>query len=156
MDIANFLYLSASQRSAFVYRIMPVKRVFELFESRQNVLVKPKNWEDPFENFILKCPVMFSDGTLAPIPLRDQTYGQCWTFQKASDAMWRIYSPKSDAVRLRSTVDKLFASLWGRFGKRSSSEAFVGRVRYLPRLGKNLNNSRNGHHGWWRINRRRS
>jgi hypothetical protein len=132
MNNANFLYLPASLRDKFIYRIVSVDRVFEQFESRRNVLVKPHKWEDPFENFILNCKVQLPDGRYAAIGFRDEFYGQCWTLQSASDAMWRIYSPARNAVRLRSTVRKLAGSLWTRCGKWAPHEVFIGKVRYLP------------------------
>lgn len=86
----------------------------------------------PFENFILKCPIQLPDGKHVAIGSRDQFYGQCWTLQSASDAMWRIYSPNSNAVRLRTTIRKLASSLWEHCGELAPNEAFIGRVRYLP------------------------
>jgi len=132
MDKANYLYLSKSVWDTFVYRIIPINRLFELFATRQNVLVKPEKWEDPFENFILHARVQLPDGASATIGFRDHFYGQCWTLQSASDAMWRIYSPKSEAVRIRSTVRKLAESLWRCCGEWASHEAFIGKVQYLP------------------------
>ena len=72
------------------------------------------------------------DGRYAAIGFHDQFYGQCWTLQSASDAIWRIYSPARNAVRLRSTVRKLAGSLWDHCGKWAPHEVFVGKVRYLP------------------------
>lgn len=46
MDSDNYIDLASAHRSKFVYRIISVKRLFELFEKKQNVLVKPKKWED--------------------------------------------------------------------------------------------------------------
>lgn len=80
------------------------------------MLVRPSKWEDPFENFILRA---------------DSVYGQCWTLQRSSDAMWRIYSPKVDAVRIRSTARRLLESLNQIRGSSGHREAFIGRVRYL-------------------------
>lgn len=79
-------------------------------------MVKPNKWQDPFENFILRA---------------DRVYGQCWTLQTASDAMWRIYSPNAEAVRIRSTVRRLLESLNSDRGSTANTEAFIGRVRYL-------------------------
>jgi hypothetical protein len=87
--------------------------------------VKPHKWEDPFENFILNWGASRAQkGKVA----RPTVYGQCWTLGKASDAMWRIYSPTSNAVRVRSTVSKIVESL-ARVSK-PTQEAFVGRVKY--------------------------
>jgi len=132
MDDKNYIDISLTLRSSFVYRIIPVHRLFELFEKKQNVLVKPKTWEDPFENFILQSKVKLSTGQLATLEVRDQIYGQCWTLHSASDAMWRIYSPNGNAVRIRSTIQALAESLGRACGSLSYIEAFIGRVKYLP------------------------
>src|SRR5205085_12257493 len=98
MDSDNYFDLAVSARDRYTYRIIPTERLFELFANKKNVLVKTKKWDDPFENFILQARLMLPTGEHATIGFRNQFYGQCWTFHKASDAMWRIYSPKADAV----------------------------------------------------------
>jgi hypothetical protein len=45
--------------------------------------------------------------------------------------MWRIYSPESEAVRIRSTVRKLAESLWRCRGEWARREVFIGKVQYL-------------------------
>jgi hypothetical protein len=45
--------------------------------------------------------------------------------------MWRIYSPASNAVRIRSSIRRLVESLNGWRGPWAIQEAFIGRVRYL-------------------------
>jgi hypothetical protein len=112
----NYINISASERDSFIYRIVSLRRLFDLFAGEANVLVKPSKWQDPFENFILRA---------------DRVYGQCWTLQKASDAMWRIYSPNAEAVRIRSTVRRLLESLNADRGSTANTQAFIGRVRYL-------------------------
>jgi hypothetical protein len=116
MNTNNYLNIPTAARDTSVYRIICIPRLFEFFEKRLNVLVKPQKWEDPFENFVSHS---------------QQVYGQCWTFQSASDAMWRIYSRNSDAVRIRSTVRKLADSLSRTRGKEAHVEAFIGQVQYL-------------------------
>ncbi len=119
-------------RSRHIYRIVSVERLFELFENRQNALIKPKKWDDPFENFILRARIRLQTGQLAQFPFHDQFYGQCWTFQSASDAMWRIYSRDRNAVRIRSTIRAVAESLSKALGDHSQIQAFIGKVRYLP------------------------
>ncbi|HLQ25723.1 MAG TPA: DUF2971 domain-containing protein [Acidiferrobacterales bacterium] len=146
MDDNNYIDISPTLRAGFVYRIISVDQLFELFEKKQNVLVKPKKWEDPFENFILRSKVKLSTGDVATLGVRDQFFGQCWTLHSASDAMWRIYSPNANAVRIRSTVRKLADSLIHACGALSYVEAFIGKVKYLPnkRLIEYANNAFNG------------
>lgn len=124
----NYLNMSTAARDRRVYRIASVKRLLELFREGQNVLVKPKRWEDPFENFILRSDVRLPRGDIKTLHLHESFYGQCWTLQSYSDAMWRIYSPKADGVRIRSTIRWLAQSL----NRVPDGEAFIGEVRYLP------------------------
>ena len=128
----NYVDVSASQRDDFVYRIIKTPHLFDLLATSENVLVKPKLWEDPFENFILKSHFI-RRGEPFGILHRDHFYGQCWTLQKASDAMWRIYSPDSDAVRVRSTFRGLAESLSDWRGHWAAEEVFIGRIRYLKK-----------------------
>jgi hypothetical protein len=132
MNDQNYLNISQSSRGSFIYRIISVPHLFALFEKKQNILVKPKKWEDPFENFILGSKVRLQTGEVATLAFRDQIYGQCWTLHSASDAMWRIYSPNANAVRLRTTIRKLAESLSRTCGEWDHVEAFIGKVEYLP------------------------
>jgi hypothetical protein len=111
--MSSYLNLSPQDLDMHVYRVIPLTRLYELFETRMNVLVSPKKWEDPFEKIVLRG-----------------LFGQCWTRHKASDAMWRIYSPKSEGVRLRTTVRALLSGLSKSLPH--PARAFIGGVRYLP------------------------
>lgn len=135
----NFLNFKESDLDKYIYRIVPLSRLYELFEKTENVLVKPSMWEDPFENFILKSKVRFKNGRTYRFSHQSGLYGQCWTLNKASDAMWRIYSSDKRSVRIRTTVRKLFNSLYdsqaedsqGGIGLRHE-KCFIGKVKYLP------------------------
>ncbi len=132
MDENGYIDIATSRRNQFIYRIIPVKRLYEMFDNKKNVLVKPKKWEDPFENFILQSKVKLPSGELATFGFQDHFFGQCWTLHTASDAMWRIYSPKGNAVRIRTTVNALASSLANTCGGWAHIEAFIGKVKYLP------------------------
>lgn len=124
------LNLSGMSMDTFVYRILPKNRLFELFDDRENVLVRPSKWEDPFENFVLRSPVQLASGEMGKFSFHDDFYGQCWTLHRASDAMWRIYSPCKDAVRVRTTFDKLASSLSASLGSWAHVQSFIGKVEY--------------------------
>jgi hypothetical protein len=127
---ANYLHIPARQYGRRVYRVVKKERFLSLLATRKNVLVKPELWDDPFENFILKSHFV-QNGELVTINHRDHYYGQCWTLQQASDAMWRIYSPDSTGIRIRSTIRKLAESLADWRGEWAAQEVYVGKVRYL-------------------------
>lgn len=127
----NDLGISSANRNRYIYRIISVQRLEELFTKRQNVLVRPSLWEDPFENFILNSPVQMANGTTGTFGFNNDFFGQCWTLKSTSDAMWRIYSPKKNAVRVRTTIKKLAESLSAGLGNWAHQQAFIGRVAYL-------------------------
>jgi len=116
----KFIDIPVAVRQTPVYRIVSIERLYELFENRENVLVSPSRWEDPFENFILKGQRVSRRGW----------FGQCWTRQRASDAMWRIYSSDSRGIRLRSTPERLLTSLGHSITR---GRAFIGTVQYLAK-----------------------
>ena len=129
----NYIGLSDVELDQYLYRIISVDRLVELFTNRQNVLVRPSQWDDPFENFVLKSQAKLSSGDVVTFDFNNDFYGQCWTTQKASDAMWRIYSPKSNGVRIRTTVRRLGDGLGKACGDWAHIQSFIGRVRYLKK-----------------------
>jgi hypothetical protein len=123
--------LNTNNNDRYVYRITTIERLKELFASKSNTLVKPRLWDDPFENFILGSKVRLKSGAIVEYNFHERMYGQCWTFHNASDAMWRIYSPQKNGVRLRSTIAALTQGLARAHPQLTDAKCCVGRVRYL-------------------------
>ena len=117
-----------------IYRIFSLHRFMDLLASRMNGLVNPSKWEDPFENFFLLSEIVAPRGErgerISMSKLAEDWYGQCWTFNADTDAMWRIYSRDKDGVRLRTTVRKLFHSFYDSADQLASLKFFCGRVSY--------------------------
>lgn len=119
------------QESTKIYRIFPRDRFLQLFKENLNALVLPSKWQDPFENMFLKAEVVTATGERGGFGFHNDVYGQCWTLETASDAMWQIYSRENDAVRVRTTVGKLLGSLRAIHGIWAAETCFIGRVKYL-------------------------
>lgn len=126
----NFLGIRKYETESEVFRVIPVFRLLEHFKTKQNVLVRPKLWDDPFENYILRATATLPSGETARFGFRDELYGQCWTLQRESDAMWRIYSADKSSVRIRSRINLLFQSLYSEINHFPELSVFVGRVKY--------------------------
>ena len=126
-----FINLKEADLNREIYRIISLSRLEELFKTGRNVLVKPHKWEDPFENFILRSKIRLPTGEIVEYNFHNWLYGQCWSFHKASDAMWRIYSPKSDGVRIRTTVRKLAESFFESQKPMHEFKCAIGKVLYL-------------------------
>lgn len=129
-DFKNYLNLEKTSKDAFIYRIFPLGRFYELFKEENNVLVSPKLWEDPYENFFLKSHIALPTGEYYGFDFKDRYFGQCWTQRTYSDALWRIYSPDSNSVRVRTTIRKLVHSLVAENLEMKNDTCFIGKVRY--------------------------
>ncbi len=131
MEIKMIIDIDDSDLDKPIYRIISLERLLELFVTGQNILVKPALWEDVFENFILKSPVQLQSGEIVEYNYYDRMYGQCWTLDNASDAMWRIYSSDKSGLRIRTTIRKLTESLYSAQTSLSDVRCCVGKVDYL-------------------------
>ncbi|KIU54413.1 hypothetical protein QV12_01020 [Pseudomonas putida] len=125
------LNLEEKELNQHIYRTISYDRLIELFTTKQNTLVKPLLWEDTFENFILKAKLRYETGEEIECTIHERMYGQCWTLESSSDAMWRIYSQNRDSIRIRTTIDKLMDSLFLATIDRGRCEQCIGRVEYL-------------------------
>lgn len=115
-----------------VYRVYAIHWLIELFRMRQNTLVKPASWDDPFENLIFKQTATLKNGQLLDFSeMHEHFYGQCWTLNSdETDAQWRIYSPDKRGVRVKTTLRKLFDSFYNLDYKWAMISFYLGKVMY--------------------------
>jgi Protein of unknown function (DUF2971) len=95
------------ENKIFLYRIMPVHRVKELFEEEELVFLKPEAWKDPFENYLSKVSFIDSYGITHHIDYLNKVYGQCYSLGTETSLMWDAYTPNKDGVRIKIEKDKL-------------------------------------------------
>jgi len=131
-----YLNLKESELKQYVYRTISLDRLIELFKTSENTLVKPELWDDTFENFVLKSKLHTPNGKIIEYDVHKRIYGQCWTLEKSSDAMWRIYSPDKNSIRIRTTIEKLLDSISIATVGTKYCEHSIGKVEYLAE--KNL------------------
>ena len=128
---ANALNLSLSTQ---IYRIFSYDRFLNLLKERQNTLVRPSMWEDPFENILFNHTYLDTNGNIIDISsIRDSWYGQSWTSKiDECDGLWRVYSNNGQTrcVRVKSTVKKIFSPLYD-FEMMKEWQCFIGRVEYV-------------------------
>ncbi len=138
-----YLNLNKKELDKYIYRIISLERLLELFATENNTLAKPARWEDKFENFILKSKVRLISGEIIQYDIHNRIYGQCWTSQQASDAMWRIYSPNKDGVRIRTTIRKLLKSHYDACPAIPEARCCIGKVLYVSdkKLMQHANNT---------------
>ncbi|GET33717.1 hypothetical protein PbJCM13498_25800 [Prolixibacter bellariivorans] len=147
--IRNFLNMTEKMKDRPIYRVFSVNRLHEIFDEKKLTLVRPKLWDDPFENFIMNSTGELKDGRYFTIDFRNNFYAQCWTYTRESDAIWRIYSPNKDGVRVTTTPRKLLKALYDQQDKFRDLHCFVGKVQYYTTKGlKNLLTDSNTMSSW--------
>lgn len=115
-----------------IYRTYDKERFLQLMTGGRDALVWPRKWEDPFENFFLRSTGITAENEPVSLEvLERQWYGQCWTYNEDSDALWRIYSPNKDGIKVRTTIRKLFDNLKKSPGPYNSLKFFIGKVVYM-------------------------
>lgn len=128
-----FLNLTEPEIDRAVYRIMRCEHFLSMLDSQQNLLVHPREWDDPFENVILNSRGRLPSGETVGFAFRDGVFAQCWSRHKETDLMWRGYSPHKQGVKVRVTIRALHDSLCAASGEFRDINVFIGRVRYLKR-----------------------
>ena len=116
-----------------IYKIMEFEYVYSMLKNKELKVGKIKNWEDPFENFLLKQNFWYKteNGEQQEYDIHEISeliYGQSWSLTEESDAMWRIYSPNKTSVRIKTTIKKLFDSIY--IDDDCVHTTFIGVVEY--------------------------
>lgn len=132
VEMTGYLNLKKEILDKPIYRIFPINRFLNIIRTQENVLLKPKKWDDPFENLLLKSKIRIGE-ELTTFAFKDDIFGQCWTWHREKDAMWRIYSSNKDGIRVRSTPRKLLQSLKESCDLLPDVSCFIGGVRYQKR-----------------------
>lgn len=120
-----------------IYKFIPYKYLSVLIQGGLYIN-KVSSWEDVYENFLFKESFRLEDNT--SIDAKDLTsgiFGQSWTSEDETDAMWRIYSDVKSkdigncAVRVKTTARKLFDVIYT--NDKCMATTYIGKVDYkLP------------------------
>lgn len=87
-----------------LFRYMSLAQFISMIENQKLYLKKVKLWDDPWEAPDDQLPLDRGDNNpvFAESSITSSTVGQCWTYEKDSDAMWRIYSPDRQGVMIET------------------------------------------------------
>ncbi len=130
--VKNYLNIKPEDLDLPIYRFTTFEQFLDILNTNELTLVKPIKWEDPYENYILKCNYKNKNNENINVSnLMDQIFAQCWTFCSESDALWRIYSKDSKGIRLQTTVRKLLDTIFDDTDMKSILTSFIGKVKYL-------------------------
>ena len=91
-----------------MYKYIKLDYVLNMLETGKFRFDNIKKWEDVYENFVDKEDVNLLNSTKDGNMLGSTLFGQSWTTQEESDAMWRIYSNAGYVVRVVTGYPLLF------------------------------------------------
>lgn len=115
-----------------IFRIIPFNRLLDILVNSKITLVKPKFWDDPFENFLYKQPILTPNGeTISIKKFEDSIFGNCWTYNSDNDFSWRVYAPHKDGIQIQSSIDILHNHLNDGISDNEDKRIKVGKVLYL-------------------------
>lgn len=93
-----------------MYKYIRLEYVLNMLDTKVFRFDNIKKWEDVYENFVDKEDVNLLNSKHTNLH-RSVYYGQSWTTQEESDAMWRIYSDAKYSVRVMTVYPLLFSVL---------------------------------------------
>lgn len=133
-----------------IFRIYSLERFLSVLKEKKLCLVKPKCWDDPFENFLMKSEGELRDGQSVSLePTRELYYGLCWSLKEECDGLWRNYTNHYScktctfcdyisrhgkiptSVKVKTTVGKLMNAFYNEKDPFHAICYFMGKVRYL-------------------------
>lgn len=122
-----------------IYKYIPFKYLKLMIQNSSLYFGKVSSWEDVYENWFLKEQMVLPSGEKgSATDLIQGVFGQSWTLQEESDAMWRIYSKldrtlhdylDDTAVRIKTTARKLYNVIHA--NDEDFNTSYIGAVKYL-------------------------
>ena len=97
-------------RNKPIYRFYPIHRFIEIMVDKVLVFPSVSIWEDPAEGDVFRCLRKWERELGINWDLNTTClgwYGNCWTTNQESDALWRIYSPDKFGVKVKVMPDEI-------------------------------------------------
>lgn len=91
-----------------LYRYVNLSHFISFVETKKTYLTNINNWEDTWEIPKNKIPTEINGKIESPLwSIFDDMFGQCWSLEGSSDALWRIYSQHKEGLLLQTSVKKI-------------------------------------------------
>lgn len=115
-----------------IYRIFEFSKLAASIENKELTLLRPKLWEDPFENFLFNSKGKLDSGEIVSFePIRDPLYGQCWSYRKDCEELWRGFESNVNSLKVKTTPRKLMKFLYDLSNPFHIFSYFIGKVKYV-------------------------
>lgn len=108
MNSKGIIIDKSLHRDTKLYRYMCLSQFMSFVETRKTYLTRLLFWEDKWE--VPTIRFLSEVESCSNINFNEQEvkdlYGQCWSLEGVSDALWRIYSRDGEGILIQTTVEK--------------------------------------------------
>jgi hypothetical protein len=108
-----------------LFRYTSIDRFLELLSDDSLIFLNPSTWSDPYERYYIEKKYYVSK-VPETLPIKESAFCLCLSGTKSSEALWKVYAPKEDGVRLTFKVSKLVSAL----DKVIDCDFYIGKVDY--------------------------
>ena len=114
-----------------------------MLTDKNNVLVRPTMWEDPWEKIVSNAKFNWNNEYMeidAANFKKHSWFGQCWSKEEVNDTIWRIFTPcrKKRTVRIKVSYDKFFAECRKHQEHHDGIYFYLNNVRYAEQNEKSF------------------
>ena len=131
VELINLEEEQQSKMDFPLYKIIPYKYLLKWIYADKIRFDKVAKWDDVYELFLFKQKYI-QNGEIIDFKAESEAiYGQSWSMEGNSDALWRIYSPDKLSVQIKTTCEKFIHLLERSDVFSNQMGAFLGKVRYM-------------------------
>ncbi len=101
------------KKSQPLQKYFKIDRFFDGLEKNKTTFQEPKNWDDPFEDFISKLENNNINASVQGLNITKGIYAQSWISKKSEcDGMWRNFASLDDGILIYTKAEKIIENLF--------------------------------------------
>jgi len=101
------------QKTHPLQKYFSIERFFDGLQKDKSTFQEPKNWDDPFEDFISKLQNNNKNAYVSGLNITKGIYAQSWISKKSEcDGMWRNFASLDDGVLIYTKAESIIESLF--------------------------------------------
>lgn len=101
------------KKSHPLQKYFSIERFFDGLQKDKSTFQEPKNWDDPFEDFISKLQNNNDNAYVQGLNITKGIYAQSWISKKSEcDGMWRNFASLDDGVLIYTKAESIIENLF--------------------------------------------
>lgn len=117
-------------KDVFLYKIFSYENFLKWIKNDEVRFNQVSKWEDVYELFLFKQNYKNNGNNIDFDSASKAIYGQSWSLDGNSDALWRIYSPDKLSVKIKVSTNKIIELLNNSNALTQKAGIYIGKVEY--------------------------